>query len=67
MVASGMQALQIIIIAYIVLALMIITLFTLCVIALSAKIKFYKKMNRFIEENKDRVSSIIANSAENNG
>ena len=67
MVASGMQALQIIIIAYIVLALMIITLFTLCVIALSAKIKFYKKMNQFIEENKDRVSSIIANSAENNG
>lgn len=67
MVASGMQALQIIIIAYIVLALMIITLFTLCVIALSAKIKFYKKMNRFIEENKDRVSSLIANSAENNG
>jgi len=67
MVASGMQALQIIIIAYIVLALMIITLFTLCVIALSAKIKFYKKMNRFIEENKDRVSSMIANSAENNG
>lgn len=59
------QAIQIALIGYIVSALIIITLFTLIVITLSAKIKFYKKMNQFIDENKDRVSSIIADSVQN--
>ena len=53
------QAILFVFVFYIVSALIAITLLTLCIISLRAKIKFYKNMNRFIDENKERVSSII--------
>ena len=64
---TASQAIMVVFIGYILSAIIVITLFTLCVIALRAKIKFYKNMNRFIDENKDRVSRIFADSAEKKG